>query len=610
MKNRNFALFFALVAFASFAVGCNDDKDDGSDYKASATACSSNESCGAYKYCDLNTGHCLSKQIGGVNCSSDIECLGQCHNGQCTCTDAVSCNKGYECDTSSGFGMCKLTITDRNLGESCTKNSECKSNFCLESNVCACNSHDDCSSSEYCNKDHACTAGKVQCPDDETKDCLLIVDVRPNVKWANMTGTLTKDMIVAGETFTNDMTVIMPNVNTGVTFCAYPLYAMAYKKNSDGTPKLDTDGNPVPLTAMNVTVGDAFNLLDVPYVCNIIHYYDNGNLTKLDADGNCKPLPAEDSLARLCLADNLNQTVTEFVSGIREVRTIDGVSLDCRSAILKKSYAALTSDQQASIDPPGSFTSEDEFNTYAAAYSDFVESSLKSGLFLFMSAVTNIYNLIFDVRLRSRKDNIGCVEFPLDSPFSFKFKYNDGSQFVGHDFVTLFSIRGSDLLSSNFKDNNPDSGVTEPGSFLLSYSNDYLDRDNPYHALENLITPTTNETLTIHYEVDKCDSLSCKADGTYSISWKSNNSKDANINCSDLKMATSPIACTGTVTITGNTEPPVSATEATCNETHKCKENGQPIQEIVISNCNTSNAANACITTPMNFDRYRVYVVL
>ncbi len=613
MRKRNFTLLFALVAFGSFAVGCNDDKDGGNDYTPSATACASNSDCGTYKYCDTNTGHCLAKQIGGVNCSSDNECLAQCYNGKCTCTDAVACDKGYECDTSSGYGMCKLTITDRKLGESCSKNSECKSNLCAKE-ICVCNSHSDCGSSdEYCSKDHTCTKGVVKCPGDNTKDCLLIADVHPNTKWAMITHDLNKDMILPGDTLTDDMSIFLPNFAANVFFCAYPLYDMAYKKNKDGSTMVDETGNPVPLTATNVTVGDAFGLLDMPYVCNIIHYYDNENLTTLDVDGNCKPLSDDESLARLCLADNLDQTVTDFVTNIRGVRDPKGVSLECRIAILSNAYNKLSEDKKKNTPDPSSIKTENDYDTYAATNEDvhnFVDASLNSGLMLFMGAVTNVYNLLFDVRLRSRKDNIGCIEFPLESPFSFKYKYKEGSQFIGHDFIGSFTIRGSDLISSNYQDNNPESGKIEEGSYLLSYSNDYLDRDNQYHAIENLITKKTNETFNIYYEVNKCDNQNCKADGTYSISWKSSNSKDANINCSDLKMVTSPVSCKGQVKIEGNTAAPVSATEATCNETYKCNEDKKPIQEIVISDCNTSNAANACITTPLILDRYRVYVVL
>ncbi len=659
MMKRNFGFLLALVALGSFAIGCDDSDDETS----LGMTCTVDKDCNStLKYCDA--GRCMSKKPGGSTCKKKSECLSgeATSNNICTCKKDDECANGYICADIDGSKECQKP-TQLSVGESCFVDDNCASNYCYNG-ACGCRNNNDCPQDYYCS-DHACTnKNVVPCPDKYSdKKCVLIADVRPNIMWGSDYNPakdtqlkLTKDKIQEGEILTNDMTLYLPEQSQGVNFCGTAL-ASTWTTSEGARESLNLNTS----TYAGTTVADAFTLLDHnPYICNIIRSYDTLSaddlsfmsenfpnadkmsgfvtnihlLTDVDANNNCK---STDLFIKDCLANDKNKTIEQLINEVNSV----SISEDC-SDKAQIYFGEIVSKYIAPTLP----MPDDQKGAVLAG----IEAGFKSTLpTMFSASLHKVYSLYFDIRIRSRKmtdgNNAGCIEFPLDSPFTFKYQYNDNSVFKGHDFIAKLSLNNSELLP------NLDQTTDENKNADPIKSQFYLSNGQVYSSNINYVTdetPFSGNDYAVYYEVNKCNNADCNKN-LYEIAWKSTIPKDnkvgAEVACSELEMYRDPIHCAGKVAISGNVHDALSADKAYCSTEQGAEcTNGIPDQEIVVTGCSTKRsstwkdmyngdepiinpvtgkpmqeakeitpatpALNACIKTPITLGRYQVYVVL
>jgi hypothetical protein len=119
---------------------CNEDSD-----------CAAGERCfkpaAAKNFCSN-----VSRDLGAA-CNRDDECRSnQCESDVCVCRHDSDCPGGQVCRTPiTGRNSCEAAeeIGSRALGADCDRNSQCLSNKC-ESDECVCNSDGDCPAGQEC----------------------------------------------------------------------------------------------------------------------------------------------------------------------------------------------------------------------------------------------------------------------------------------------------------------------------------------------------------------------------------------------------------------------------------------------------------------------------
>ena len=85
----------------------------------------------------------------GVACTEDLQCRSsRCSGGECVCDEDSDCGLGQRCyKPAAAKNFC--ASTSRDLGESCGRDDECRSNQC-EQGKCVCRHDSDCPSGQVC----------------------------------------------------------------------------------------------------------------------------------------------------------------------------------------------------------------------------------------------------------------------------------------------------------------------------------------------------------------------------------------------------------------------------------------------------------------------------
>ena len=117
--------------------------------------CDTNSDCGAGQFCNnrLGQNRCLadgSLEVG-ESCAKNQECdSGKCQGGECVCDKDNDCGPNQFCNNRAGANRC-LADGTRDVGRSCVKNRECRSDKC-EGGECVCKDDGDCPGSQRCKK--------------------------------------------------------------------------------------------------------------------------------------------------------------------------------------------------------------------------------------------------------------------------------------------------------------------------------------------------------------------------------------------------------------------------------------------------------------------------
>lgn len=119
---------------------CKDDGD-----------CPGSQTCktpiGKANYCEASSSPVLLDL--GASCSKNNECKSdKCEKDSCVCKDDGDCPGTQSCYTPIGKAN-YCSPTSKGLGQSCSKNSQCKSNKC-EKDTCVCKNNSDCPSGQKC----------------------------------------------------------------------------------------------------------------------------------------------------------------------------------------------------------------------------------------------------------------------------------------------------------------------------------------------------------------------------------------------------------------------------------------------------------------------------
>jgi len=89
--------------------------------------------------------------LGGF-CTHNTDCAsGRCENNQCVCNHDTDCPGENQVCYTPVFKNNYCSTTNKSIGDSCTKNSQCATNKC-EQDKCVCKKNDDCLGTRKCKK--------------------------------------------------------------------------------------------------------------------------------------------------------------------------------------------------------------------------------------------------------------------------------------------------------------------------------------------------------------------------------------------------------------------------------------------------------------------------
>lgn len=145
-----------LRGSASLALGNSCEKDDqclSGKCKKDQCICDQDSDCPANESCfkpltKLNYCSVTDKSLG-ASCSKNEHCRSdKCEKDKCVCKSDGDCPNGQACYTPVGKAN-YCASTTKALGASCSKDSQCASDKC-EKDECVCKSDSDCPSGESC----------------------------------------------------------------------------------------------------------------------------------------------------------------------------------------------------------------------------------------------------------------------------------------------------------------------------------------------------------------------------------------------------------------------------------------------------------------------------
>lgn len=116
--------------------------------------CAEDDDCPFRYFCNnrLSANRCLRDGTLGLDatCAKNSECqTGKCQGGRCVCAEDRDCPLSFFCNTQLSANRC-LADGSLSLGSSCAHNRECQTGKC-QGDRCVCSQDSDCSSTQYCN---------------------------------------------------------------------------------------------------------------------------------------------------------------------------------------------------------------------------------------------------------------------------------------------------------------------------------------------------------------------------------------------------------------------------------------------------------------------------
>ncbi len=147
----------ALSGVSQRAIGASCDRND----QCASAKCSNKGNCICTQDSHCASGEKCFKPVGkenycertdkplGASCNKNSQCRSdKCEQSICVCKRDSDCSSGEKCFTPvSKKNYCERT--DKPLGASCNKNSQCRSNKC-EQDVCVCRGDSDCGAGQKC----------------------------------------------------------------------------------------------------------------------------------------------------------------------------------------------------------------------------------------------------------------------------------------------------------------------------------------------------------------------------------------------------------------------------------------------------------------------------
>lgn len=117
--------------------------------------CTDDQDCPSSQYCNnrvFEPNRCLQDGtlVVGDSCFTNRQCASnKCQGGGCVCASDSDCDDGEFCNNRLSANRC-LPDRSLSLGESCSKNAECRSGKC-QGNRCVCRYDSHCHRGQYCN---------------------------------------------------------------------------------------------------------------------------------------------------------------------------------------------------------------------------------------------------------------------------------------------------------------------------------------------------------------------------------------------------------------------------------------------------------------------------